>query len=209
MTPSFSPEIVPMSSIPPSQREALHGFANSLRELLDVSSDIAGTPEDIRALSLEVEALTTRLREATHERLPRFQRHSQDVADLLPYSPATGPLNPIAPPVTFRHEDNRLIAEVTFGQIYEGPPNCVHGAVVASLYDQLLAFGNLYNGTAGPTASLTVDYKKPTPLHVPLRFSTWVDRQEGRKVYLEGACHDPEGNLVTACHGLFIHMVAQ
>lgn len=131
--------------------------------------------------------------------------HGDQLANLLPYSPITGPLNPLAPQVIYRREGHKLIADVSFGDLYEGPPHSVHGGVVAGLFDQLLAIANMLNGTAGPTASLTVDYKKPTPLNKPLRFEAWQEHVDGRKVYMKGQAFD--GDLLLAeSKGLFIHL---
>jgi acyl-CoA thioesterase FadM len=68
---------------------------------------------------------------------------------------------------------------------------------------QILAIANLANGVGGPTASLTVTYKRPTPLHTPLRFEAWTDRIDGRKVWARGRCHAGD-ELVSESEGLFI-----
>ncbi len=42
----------------------------------------------------------------------------------------------------------------------------------------------------------------------PITFSAWLDRQKGRKLFIEGECADGEradgDNIVTCCHSLFI-----
>ncbi len=127
------------------------------------------------------------------------------LADLLPYSPVTGPLNPLAPEVNYHREGHMLVAQVTFADLYEGPPHSVHGGIVAGVFDQLLAIANMLNGTGGPTASLTVDYKKPTPLMKPLRFEAWQERVDGRKIYMKGRALDGEV-VVAESSALFIHL---
>ena len=58
-------------------------------------------------------------------------------------------------------------------------------------------------GTAGPTASLQLHYRRPTPLQVPLRFEAWQDRVEGRRVYTRGRLLVGDRTTVEA-EGLFI-----
>jgi acyl-coenzyme A thioesterase PaaI-like protein len=96
------------------------------------------------------------------------------------------------------------VGRVTFGEAYEGPPDSVHGGIIASSYDQMLAFACMAHDAGGPTATLTVQFRKPTPLRVPLRFEAWIDRIEGRKVFARGTCHTPDGEVVSESEGLFV-----
>jgi acyl-CoA thioesterase FadM len=55
------------------------------------------------------------------------------------------------------------------------------------------------------TASLTIHYRRPTPLYTDLRIEAHTDRVEGRKVYTKGSIL--AGDLVTAeAEGLFIQI---
>ena len=80
--------------------------------------------------------------------------------------------------------EEKAIGTVTFGDAYEGPPNCVHGGMVALTWDHVMALANMLINARGPTAWLHVDYKKPTPLYAPLRFEAWIDKVEGKKTAL-------------------------
>jgi hypothetical protein len=89
---------------------------------------------------------------------------------------------------------------VVFGAAYEGPPGHVHGGLVAAMFDELLGFAQL---SAGFTGTLTVRYRKPTPLHKTLTMKAWPDRVDGRKRIIKGTCHDGE-TLLSEAEGLFI-----
>ena len=53
------------------------------------------------------------------------------------------------------------------------------------------------------TARLLVNYRTPTPLHEPLRIEAWLERREGRKIFVAGTM--TVGERVTAeAEGLFI-----
>jgi acyl-CoA thioesterase FadM len=45
---------------------------------------------------------------------------------------------------------------------------------------------NLVHETPGPTASLRLRYRRPTPLGVPLRFEGWQERVDERRVHVRG-----------------------
>ena len=47
---------------------------------------------------------------------------------------------------------------------YEGPPSCVHGGVIAETFDEMLGAACIVAGHPGMTGTLTVRYRKPTPL---------------------------------------------
>ena len=124
---------------------------------------------------------------------------------VLPYDPVLGRMSPLAPPVAFRWEEGKAIGEVTYGRPYEGPPGCVHGGVIALAFDQVLSLANLLHGTAGPTASLRVRFRKPTPLGVPLRYEGWRERAAGRRIHAAGRL--VAGDVVTAeAEGTFVHL---
>jgi len=119
------------------------------------------------------------------------------------HSPIIGMANPIAPPLRVQRYDDRVVALATFGSAYEGPPNSVHGGMVAAAFDELLGMAQSLGGNPGMTGTLTVKYRKPTPLHRELRFEGTLDRVDGRKLFTSGRCYD--GDTLTAeAEGLFI-----
>ncbi len=122
------------------------------------------------------------------------------------HSPIMGMANPIAPPteVEVGHDDT-VVMRVRFGAAYEGPPGSVHGGVLAATFDELLGMTQSLSGQPGMTGTLTVRYRRPTPLHRDLRFVGTLDRVDGRKIFTTGRCLD--GETVTAeATGLFIHV---
>jgi acyl-coenzyme A thioesterase PaaI-like protein len=78
------------------------------------------------------------------------------------------------------------VAEIAFTAPYEGPPGCVHGGVIAAAFDQVFNVANLKAGNPGPTASLRLRYRRPTPLGRSLRFEGWQERAEDRRVHVRG-----------------------
>jgi hypothetical protein len=124
------------------------------------------------------------------------------------FNPVSGTSNPVAPPLVMWHvaegpdgpDGRRTQGRVRFGSAYQGPPGHVHGAMVAAMYDDLLGRSQL---AAGFTGSITIRYRRPTPLHRDLDVAAWVDRVDGRKRWVHGTCH-LDGVLLTEAEGLFI-----
>jgi hypothetical protein len=91
----------------------------------------------------------------------------------VPFDAVVGRFSPLAPPLRVRWEPPMAVGEVTFTPPYEGPPGCVHGGMIAAAFDQVFNVANLMLGNPGPTASLQLHYRRPTPLGVALRFEGW------------------------------------
>jgi acyl-coenzyme A thioesterase PaaI-like protein len=114
-----------------------------------------------------------------------------------------GLYNPLALPIEMEWEPPRAVGHARFTTPYEGPPGCVHGAVLAGAFDQVFNVANLKSGTAGPTRELALTYLRPTPLHADLVFEAQVERVDGRAITTRG--HVRHGDVVTVeARGLFI-----
>jgi len=123
--------------------------------------------------------------------------------DVFPYDVVLGLYNPLALPIEMEWQPPLAIGRATFDTPYEGPPGCVHGAVLAAAFDQVINIANIHSGTAGPTRTLSLEYERPTPLGVPLVFEAWVESVDGRKVSSRAVVRHA-GEVTALAHGLFI-----
>ena len=113
--------------------------------------------------------------------------------------------NPVAPPLTIRHDiDGTVHTEFTLGAAYEGPPGHVHGGVCALILDHVLGATAHLPGKPAVTGTLTLRYLRGTPLGRPLRASAHVDRIEGAKTFAVGHIAGPDG-VTVAAEGVFIY----
>jgi acyl-coenzyme A thioesterase PaaI-like protein len=189
------------------QRRELLRLVAGLRRTIDASVALQASREELAALADRAHALADDLGARRCGRpVPRYNP-PLDPADpnaMIAYSPITGRYNPLAPPVELSLEPGpRVVGAVSFPDAYEGPPSSVHGSVIASVYDQLLAHAAIASDSGGPTAVLTVRYRKLTPLGTPLRFEGWIERVEGRKAFARGTCRAGD-DLVSEAEGVFI-----
>jgi acyl-CoA thioesterase FadM len=53
---------------------------------------------------------------------------------------------------------------------------------------------------------LTINYKAPTPLHVPLVIHAWLGKRDGRKIFLEAELREdhPDAPIIATANALFI-----
>jgi acyl-coenzyme A thioesterase PaaI-like protein len=108
----------------------------------------------------------------------------------MPFDMVIGRYNPVAPPVTVETDlgavPPKAIGVVTFGTIHEGAPGCVHGAVIAGVFDIVLTVANRLSGAAGPTTRLSYRFRRPTLLGHECRFEGWVVERDDRRVTSHG-----------------------
>ncbi len=182
-------------------------LAKAMREVIDrlITSD---APEDeLRAAADGLERYAKRLSTHARRTLPLGYGESAnagDVAAFFDYSPLIGLSNPLAPPIVLKVDENKAVhGSVRFGAAYEGPPGHVHGGFVAAAFDEVLGFVQSTTGQPGMTGTLTIRYRKPTPLDTDLRFEATVQRVEGRKIFAEGRLYLAE-LLLAEAEGLFI-----
>lgn len=131
-----------------------------------------------------------------------------EAQDFFPTSPVIGYANPIAPPVRVELGDHGLIGTAYFDYQYEGPPTCVHGGVLAMVFDELLGATNIAAGCPGMTGTLTIRYRRPTPLRAALRLESRFLGREGRKIKTWGGIFDGE-TLLAEAEGIFIELVPE
>ena len=180
-----------------------------------ISAMMVGQPLSDDALSAAAERLgtiaDTLSSEVATSKRPRGQPNPlRHPADFFPTSPMIGWANPIAPPVEVWAEvgengQREIRGRVTFDYPYEGPPTCVHGGVIAELFDELLGSANIIAGQAGMTGTLTVRYRKPTPLLAPLDIVARHTRTDGRKIFAWGGLYH-DGELTAEAEGIFIEV---
>lgn len=217
-----SPRVDKLNELPTTERRVvMRRLASAGRDVIELMSSSAATADELDAAADSLESVVEILRghstgsayEGVSEmanagdRLPGRER-LQDVNDpelwaQFDYSPFIGLANPMSPPMRLDYEGDRVVCDVTFGSAYEGPPACVHGGYVAAAFDEVLGAAQSLSGDQGMTARLTVNYRSPTPLHEPLRIEAWLDRREGRKIFVNGEMRAGE-RLTAEAEGLFI-----
>jgi acyl-coenzyme A thioesterase PaaI-like protein len=139
-----------------------------------------------------------------------LERHAQPVEpdgaalDHGTVCPVSGADNPLGLAMTAWRAGEEVWATVTLGHAAAGSPDIAHGGVIAALFDDLMGFVmDSLAKTAGFTATLTVSYRKPVPIGVPLELRGRLRSREGRKLFTEATIL-LDGTVFADAEALFI-----
>ena len=210
---SPGPGTEPTRPVATEEREALAG---AVRDLMAETVATKAPPDDLAAAAATVRALVAGLRGAAAanasasterfgERAGSPAASGTTMADFMPYDVIIGRSNPVAPPVRIEFDPPTAIGRAFFGVQYAGAPGCVHGAVIAGVFDVVLTAANVLSDAAGPTRSLTVRYLKPTLLGVESVFEAQVTATDGRRTTSSGRLVQ-DGVVVAEAEGEFAVM---
>lgn len=210
-------------------RSASHRLNQELRDLIEVVRTVDLRDEDASTIAQDLRDLSERLRPYVVDgtraqsdlaldpsRLENgFLDRSDfgldltgcDLNEIFPYSPIVGELNPISPPCRLSFVDDEpysgVEGELTLGAVYAGPPDSVHGGIVAAVLDEVLGGACGVNGLAGFTGKLSISYLSRVPLGRRLVVRGRVTGTERRKVFASGELL--HGEIVCAeAAGIFI-----
>ncbi len=181
-------------------------LADALRRLTHQLVLTEADPEALDRAAAAVEAVADALAPVTPAwtlSVPEFQP-MQAPHEYFPFSPQIGPANPLAPPVRVHVDADGVVhGTANLDAAYEGPPGCVHGGIIASLFDEMLGVANITAGVGAMTGTLTIRYRSPTPLRADLTLTARHVGIDGRKVRAEGTIHAGD-RLCAECEGIFV-----
>lgn len=130
-----------------------------------------------------------------------------DALEFDPFSVCAGAFHPASLDIEFRRDDEAsIVASTTIDPSFQGPPDRVHGGVVAMIVDEVMGTVNRLLGTRAFTANLTVNFRAAAPIGEPLTFRAWLHRLDGRKVWIHGNGVAESGVFVEA-EGLFVRPI--
>jgi hypothetical protein len=112
---------------------------------------------------------------------PRIGEGGEEKRVYLDHAFDVGAYNPSFPEYTFDHlDDETASGRVTFPVVYEGPPGLVNGGFLAVFFDCITQHQSCAAEKTGKTRSLTVTFRRPTPILTELRFDITREESDGR-----------------------------
>lgn len=110
--------------------------------------------------------------------------------------------------LTFEQDDaaRRIRGEFSLGAEYQGGSGFVHGGIIATLLDEVMAKVSRFSKDHAVTAGLTVEYVKPVPVGQGLIVEGWEVERKGRNIYREAEIRAASGALLARGRAHFIEI---
>ncbi len=101
-------------------------------------------------------------------------------------------------------ESGTAYAQVTFGELAQGPPGHAHGGAISAVFDELMGVCCWVNGYPAMTAQYTTRFLKPVPLKEEFVFCAEVKEVDGSKIKLKAKLINANDERYAEAKGLFI-----
>jgi uncharacterized protein (TIGR00369 family) len=110
--------------------------------------------------------------------------------------------------LTFEQDDaaKRIRGMFRLGAEYEGGNGFVHGGIIATLLDEVMAKVSRFQSDYAVTAELTVEFVKPVPVGDELIVEGWEVERNGRNRLRQGEIRDASGAVLARGKGRFVEV---
>ncbi len=117
---------------------------------------------------------------------------------------ACGPNNPIGLRLEFRSEGEEYVTEFRPDERHQGYDGIVHGGLVATVLDEVMARMLWHRGLPFATAELTVRYRMPLRVGSRAEFRARITRQRSRLIEGEAKATAEDGSVIATASGRFL-----
>ena len=118
---------------------------------------------------------------------------------------ACGRDNPIGLQIKFRLHDGKCTGEFTPGVNHVGYKNTVHGGIIYSALDDVMANVLYLQNRKAHTARCEIRYRQPLRVGETVRLKGWIAREKGRLVVLKGeVVRNGDDTLIADCEAAFM-----
>jgi acyl-coenzyme A thioesterase PaaI-like protein len=125
---------------------------------------------------------------------------------LRPHHPGClgcGPDNPAGLAMRMERDGDRVHGSVQLDDRHQGAPGYAHGGAVTTILDDALGMLLFVLRRPAVTARIEVDFRRPAFIGRPFDVEAWVDRVEGRKLWMAAALRDA-GETIAEARSLFL-----
>ena len=118
---------------------------------------------------------------------------------------ACGELNEHGLRLQLHLDEGRCWSELALGPDFEGWEGIVHGGILTTILDEVMAWALVATDAWGVTARLTTDFKRPVRIGQRIRAEGWLGATRRRLIDTEARIVDVEsGELLATAKGLYV-----
>ena len=107
--------------------------------------------------------------------------------------------------MTMHIEAGRSWAALTLDRRFEGWEGMAHGGILCTILDEVMAWALVGQDDWGVTARMSVDFRRPVPVGLPIRAEGWTTLSRRRIVDTAGRIIDAsDGTLLASAEGRYV-----
>jgi uncharacterized protein (TIGR00369 family) len=113
--------------------------------------------------------------------------------------------------LTFEQDDQarRIRGVFRIASEFQGGPGFVHGGIIATVLDEVMAKVSRFEKDYAVTGSLNIEYLKPVPVGEELTVEGWEMGRDGRFRTRQGEIRNSSGALLARATGKFVEVDRQ
>jgi uncharacterized protein (TIGR00369 family) len=113
--------------------------------------------------------------------------------------------------LTFEQDDQarRIRGVFRIASEFQGGPGFVHGGIIATVLDEVMAKVSRFEKDYAVTGSLNIEYLKPVPVGEELTVEGWETGRDGRFRTRQGEIRNSSGVLLARATGKFVEVDRQ
>jgi acyl-coenzyme A thioesterase PaaI-like protein len=116
-----------------------------------------------------------------------------------------GTLNAGGLGLTMHIEAGRSWTALTLDRRFEGWEGMAHGGILCTILDEVMAWALVGQDDWGVTARMSVDFRRPVPIGLPIRAEGWTTLSRRRIVDTAGRIVDAtEGTVLASAEGRYV-----
>lgn len=197
-----------ITDIPPELTEATAALVAATRTLMLAAATTTADIDAIRAASTSITEVADILGARPRSRPLRpaldGPARSRETGGQVPWTQFSH--NPMGIPLAIYFGEDDARARLVPNALHEGPPDIMHGGFAAHLLDCMLGTLMQARGVRSVTASLELQYPRPTPLGEPLDLYSRIVDTVGRKTIAEGWI-ECNGERTVEARGIFVSVM--
>ena len=117
---------------------------------------------------------------------------------------ACGSLNDHGMHLELHLGERRAWTELTLPDRFEGWHGIAHGGILATILDEVMAWSLIAEENWGVTARMTVGFRQPVRIGVPLRAEGWIVRSRRRLADTAGEIRAADGDVLATAEGVYV-----
>ena len=116
-----------------------------------------------------------------------------------------GRSTPAASGSTLHVEPGRSWTELTLDRRFEGWEGVIHGGILCTILDEVMAWALVGEDNWGVTARMSVEFRRPIEVGTPIRAEGWITRSRRRIVDTAARIVDPvTGSELATATGVYV-----